>query len=431
MLINTPYYIFLNDVFFTQAGRGLKKVSYEIINDEDGFSANFSFTDNCEVNNIGVAFDLQDTEVVFMPRLQRGKKGLVCNNSDIQIILLRAKGSFLLLKVCGVLQLKERYLRFATKLKERLLCVGFYNSFWIDKGTDSFCYQNPVLVSEIKKDSNIKIEIKIQKGTSIYECIENFDTKLKFFEAGLNLDPANNPKCVGTVDIMRYSKMDIARRYQLSLVIPARMLKLCFLYLPRKLANFELSYTSSLQSSSFYYLKILSGLKESEILNLKENIEILASNKNIYFNFYNKNLMLTSIKTYYHLPYVLLLYIKLCSLTGEEIKASVEKFVDDIDWYVIKSQKFFADETLRNIKEFDKNFENKIYPNEVLTIYICYELYRLLFHYYEDLIYHKISNDLKALLFLYYDFEHKYFYKNNYSFKKEELLRIIEREDRR
>jgi len=139
--------------------------------------------------------------------------------------------------------------------------------------------------------------------------------------------------------------------------------------------------------------------------------------------------MLTSMKTYYHLPYVLLLYIKLCSLTGEEIKTSVEKFVDDIEWYIIKSKKFFSDETLKNIKEFDKNFENEIYPNEVLTIYICYELYRLLFHYYEDLSYHKMSNDLKALLFLYYDFECKYFYKNNYSFRKEEFLRIIRRED--
>ncbi|ADQ04779.1 hypothetical protein Calow_1221 [Caldicellulosiruptor owensensis OL] len=429
MLINTPYYIFLNDVFFTQAGRGLKKVSYEIINDEDGFSANFSFTDNCEVNNIGVAFDLQDTEVVFMPRLQRGKKGLVCNNSDIQIMLLRAKGSFLLLKVCGVSQLKERYLRFATKLKEKLLCVGFYHSFWIDEGTDSFCYQNPVSVSEIKKGSNIKIEIKIQKGNSVYDCVENFNDKLKFFEVGLDLKSVKSPMYIGTVDIMRYSKMDVATRYQFSFVVPAKILKFCFLYLPRKLINYNLSYTSSLQSSSFYYLNILSELKKSEILNLKENIEILASNKNIYFNFYNKNLMLTSIKTYYHLPYVLLLYVKLCSLTGEEIKTSVEKFVDDIDWYVIKSKKFFADETLRNIKEFDKNFENKIYPNEVLTIYICYELYRLLFHYYEDLNYHKISSDLKALLFLYYDFEGKYFYKNNYSFKKEEFLRIIRRED--
>jgi len=428
MLVNTPSYIFLNDVF-TQAGRDLKKISYQIINDVDGFSVNFFFTDDCEVNNIGIALELQNAELVFMPKLQKGKKGLVCNNSNIQMILLRSNNSFFLLKIYGILQLKERYLRFATKLKEKLLCIGFFNSFWIDEGTESFCYQNLLSVSEIKKGSNIKIEIKFQRGNSIYDCVENFNEKLKFFEVGLDLESAKSPMYIGTVDIMRYSKIDIATRYQFSFVVPAKVSKFCFFYLPRKVINYNLSYTSSLQSSSFYYLNVLSELKKSEILNLKENIEILASNENIYFNFYNKNLMLTSMKTYYHLPYVLLLYIKLCSLTGEEIKTSVEKFVDDIEWYIIKSKKFFSDETLKNIKEFDKNFENEIYPNEVLTIYICYELYRLLFHYYEDLSYHKMSNDLKALLFLYYDFERKYFYKNNYSFRKEEFLRIIRRED--
>ncbi|BCS81117.1 hypothetical protein [Anaerocellum diazotrophicum] len=430
MFIDTSSYIFLNDVF-TQADRGLKKVSYEIIKNENGFSVNFSFTDNCKVNNIGVAFDLQDNELIFMPRLQRGKKGLVCNNSNIQMILLRVKNSFFLLKVYGILELNERYLRFATKLKERLLCIGFYHSFWIDEAADSFCYQNLLSVSEMKKGSNIKIEVKVQKGSSIYDCIENFDSKLKFFEVGINIESANKPNCVCTIDITRYSKMDIARRHQLSLIIPAKMLKFCFLYLPRKLENFELSYTSSLQSSSFYYLKILNGLKKSEILNLKESIEILATKESIYFNFYNKNLMLTSVKTYYHLPYILLLYIKLCSLLGAEINASIEKLIDEIEWYVMNKYKFFTDETLRNIEEFDRKFENEMYPNEVLTIYICYELYRFLFNYYEDLSYYKTSNDLKALLFLYYDFEHERFYKNNYSLKKEELLRIIEREDRR
>lgn len=86
---------------------------------------------------------------------------------------------------------------------------------------------------------------------------------------------------------------------------------------------------------------------------------------------------------------------------------------------------------MMNIEEFDKKFENGIYPNEALTIYTCYELYRFLFNYFEDLSYYKTSNDLKALLFLYYDFKFEHFYKNNYSFKKEELLRINEREDRK
>ncbi|WPX07590.1 hypothetical protein [Anaerocellum danielii] len=430
MIANIPSYIFLNDEF-TQAGRGLKKVSYEVVNEKDGFSAKLSFTDSCEVNNIGVAFDLKEAEIVFMPRLQRGKKGLVCNNSNTQIILLRTKESFFLLKVCGVLQLDKIYLRFATKIKENLLCIGFFHSFWIDETNNSFCFQNLLPMSRIKKGSNIKIEVKVQKGSSIYDCVENVNPKLKSFEAELNLELANNPKYFGIVDIMKYSKMDIARRYQLSIGVPARMLKLYFLYLPRKLINFELSYTSSLQSSSFYYIKISNELSKSEILSLKEKIEQLSSNENIYFNFYNKNLMLTQIKTYYHLPYILLLYAKLCSLTGKEIRTSIERLIDETEWHVIRNYKFFTDETLMNIEEFDRKFENGMYPNEALTIYICYELYRFFFNYYEDLSCYKTSNDLKALLFLYYDFERKYFYKNNYSFKKEELLRINEREDRR
>ncbi|AEM73464.1 hypothetical protein [Caldicellulosiruptor acetigenus] len=430
MLTNIPSYIFLNDVF-TQAGRGLKKVSYEIINEKDGFTAKLSFTDSCEVNNIGVAFDIQEAEIVFMPRLQRGKKGLVCNNSNTQIILLRTKDSYFLLKVCGILQLDETYLRFATKIKENLLCIGFFHSFWIDEKQNSFCFQNLLPTSRIKKGSNIKIEVKVQKGSSIYDCVENFNPRLKSFEAGLNLELANNPKYVGIVDIMKYSKIDIARKYRLSLGIPAKMLKIYFLYLPRKLMNFELSYTSSLQFSCFYYIKILSELSKSEILSLQENIELLSTKENIYFNFYNKNLMLTSIKTYYHLPYFLLLYTKLCSLTGKEIKTSIERLIGEIEWHVIRNYKFFTDETLMNIEEFDRKFENGMYPNEALTIYICYELYRFLFNYYEDLSYYKTSNDLKALLFLYYDFKYEHFYKNNYSFKKEELLRINEREDRR
>lgn len=242
---------------------------------------------------------------------------------------------------------------------------------------------------------------------------------------------ANNPKYIGIVDIIKYSKVDIARRYRLSLSIPAKMLKLYFLYLPKKLTNFELSYTSSLQFSCFYYIKILSKLSKSEILRLQESIELLSTKENIYFNFYNKNLMLTSIKTYYHLPYILLLYSKLCSLTGKEIKTFIEKLIGEIEWHIIKNNKFFTDETLMNIEEFDKKFENGIYPNEALTIYTCYELYRFLFNYFEDLSYYKTSNDLKALLFLYYDFKFEHFYKNNYSFKKEELLRINEREDRK
>lgn len=93
MIANIPSYIFLNDVF-TQAGRGLKKVWYEIVNEKDGFTIKLSFTDSCDVNNIGVAFNLQEAEIVFMPKLQRGKKGLVCNNSNTQIILLKTKDSF-------------------------------------------------------------------------------------------------------------------------------------------------------------------------------------------------------------------------------------------------------------------------------------------------------------------------------------------------
>lgn len=206
----------------------MKKVWYEIVNEKDGFTIKLSFTDSCDVNNIGVAFNLQEAEIVFMPKLQRGKKGLVCNNSNTQIILLKTKDSFFLLKVCGILQLDEIYLRFATKIKENLLCIGFFHSFWIDEKQNSFCFQNLLPVSRIKKGSNIKIEVKVHKGSSIYYCVENFNPRLKSFEIGLNLELANNPKYIGIVDIIKYSKVDIARRYRLSLSIPAKMLKLYF-----------------------------------------------------------------------------------------------------------------------------------------------------------------------------------------------------------
>lgn len=141
--------------------------------------------------------------------------------------------------------------------------------------------------------------------------------------------------------------------------------------------------------------------------------------------------MLILIKIYYYLFYFLFFYIKFCFLIGKEIKIFIERFIGEIEWYVIRNYKFFIDEILMNIEEFDRKFENGMYLNEVLIIYICYELYRFFFNYYEDLSYYKISNDLKVLLFLYYDFKYEYFYKNNYLFKKEEFLRINEREDRR
>lgn len=284
------------------------------------------------------------------------------------------------------------------------------------------------------KNSKVNINIEIFEGDSLYNCILKSSSAIRYYDIKYEIfkTPYKNP--IKIIEIDKCQEEDIARKFGMSLFVPGKILKLFFLYFSKKSANFHFIYDSTLQASSMYYLNLLkvSKIQQTTLIYLKKQIEDLVLNEDkIYCNFYRKNIMLTELKTYYHLPYILLLYFQLCHLSLSEPVQEVERIIEEIELNVVRHFKFFSDRTLLNIENFEERFDNFLFAQETMTIYICYELYKMLFKYYEYSSYQRIAEELKGLLVLNYNFNSGHFYTNNYSYNKEESIKLVERVDKR
>jgi|GEM_PF-1451082 len=414
-------------------GEKLKKISYEFLFSQNDLSVNINFNEPAQINSIAVALDIKDFEVLFMPKLQKGQNGLVFLHSNSQIVVLKKGKKYFLLKISGSSTINNAYFRFCTKVKGDLLYIGFFNSFAIDDDITCFYYQNLLTSVHAKEDSKININIEIFEGSSLYECLLKSDNVVKYCDIKYEVLQKPSKNLFKVIDIAKYSKNDIAKKYKMSVILPSRIFKLFFLYFPKNLTNFYSVYTSTLQTSSMYYLNLLKVYEvvAEDLTYLKKQIEELILSQNVYYNFYRKNIMLTGLRTYYQLSYILLLYFQLCFMGGEEPATHVQRIIEEIEYNIVKSFKFFSDRTLVNIEDFETRFDNLLFAQETMTIYICYELYKTLFKYYERLDCQRIAEDLKSLLILNYNFNEGYFYMNNYSYKKEETIKLIERVDKK
>lgn len=414
-------------------GEKLEKISYEFLFSQNDLSVSVNFKKSTHINNIAVAIDIKDFEVLFMPKLQKGQNGLVFSHSNSQIVVLKKGKKYFLLKISGYSTINDAYFRFCTEVKAGLLYAGFFNSFAIDDNITCFYYQNLLTTVYVKEDSKISINIEIFDGSSLYECLLKSDNMVKHYDVKYEVVQKPSTNLLKAIDIAKYSKSDIAKKYKMSAIIPSRVFKLFFLYFPKNLTNFYTVYTSTLQTSVMYYLNLLKVYKivGKDLTYLKKQIEEIILSQDVYYNFYRKNIMLTGLRTYYQLPYVLLLYFQLCLLEVEEPSIHVQRIIEEIEYNIVRPYKFFSDKTLDNIEDFETRFDNLLFAQETMTIYICYELYKMLFKYYERLDYRKIAEDLKSLLILNYNFNEGYFYMNNYSYKKEETIKLIERVDKK
>jgi len=91
-----------------------------------------------------------------------------------------------------------------------------------------------------------------------------------------------------------------------------------------------------------YYLNLLKSYKVAakDLAYLKKQIEELILNQNVYYNFYHKNIMLTGLRSYYQLPYILFLYFQLCLLGGEEPATHLQKIIEEIEYNIVRPYKF-------------------------------------------------------------------------------------------
>lgn len=432
--------IFENNIYVEIDGQ-IKKLnerfkiaSYKFSFLQNNFSVNIEFEKTTQVNEVAIAIEIENFEILFMPKLQKKQNGLVFSNFNSQVIVLRKGEMYFLLRLFGDIDINDAYFRFCTKVKGNLLYIGFFNSFAIDDFDTCFYYQNLLRSVYIKENTKVNIKIEIFEGSSLYDCLLKSNDLMKYYDVKYKIVQKVSAGLFNTIDISKYSNIDIAKEYKMSAVIPTKIVKVFFWHFPKKLTNFYTVYTSTLQTSSMYYLNFLrfcNKLSNRDLSYLRKQIESIILSQNVYYNFYRKNIMLTEIKTYYQLPYILLLYFQLCFLETCEPLECIQRTVEEIEYNVIKPCKFFSDNTLLNIENFETRFDNLLFAQETMTIYICYELYKTLFKYYEHLDYQKIAEDLKSLLILYYNFNEGYFYANNYSYKKEEALKLIERVDKR
>ncbi|WP_271629764.1 hypothetical protein [Caldicellulosiruptor sp. DIB 104C] len=414
-------------------GEKLEKTSYEFLFYQNNLSVNINFNKPTQINNIAVAVNIKDFEVLFMPKLQKGQNGLVFSHSNSQIVVLKKGKKYFLLKISGSSTINNVYFRFCTKVKDGFLYIGFFNSFAIDDDITYFYYQNLLTSVPVKEGSKININIEIFERNSLNECILKSNNIVKHCDIKYEVLQKPSKNLFKAVDIAKYSGNDIAKKYKMSAIIPSRVFKLFFLYFSKNLTNFYSVYTSTLQTSSMYYLNLLKSYKVAakDLAYLKKQIEELILNQNVYYNFYHKNIMLTGLRTYYQLPYILFLYFQLCLLGGEEPATHLQRIIEEIEYNIVRPYKFFSDRTLINIENFETRFDNLLFPQETMTIYICYELYKTLFKYYERLDYQRIAEDLKSLLILNYNFNEGYFYMNNYSYRKEDTIKLTERVDKK
>ncbi|WAM30529.1 hypothetical protein [Caldicellulosiruptor naganoensis] len=414
-------------------GEKLDKVSYEFLFSQNGLSVDINFKESAYVNDIVVTVDIKDFEILFMPKLQKGQSGLVFLHANFQIVVFRKEKKYFLLKLSGWSNIENKYLRFCTKVKDKLLYIGFFNSFAIDDNDVCFYYQNLLTSVYVPKDSKVRVEVEIFDGNSLYDCVWKLNSVVKYCDIKYEVFQLSYKNLLKVIDTQKYSKEDVAKKFKMSLPVPSRIFKLFFLYFPKSQTNFYFAYTSTLQVSSMYYLNLVKSQKipPDNLIYLKKQIEEVILSQNAYHNFYRNNIMLTELKTHYQLPYILLLYFQLCYLGSEEPTTEVEKIIEEIEFEIVRPFRFFSDSTLVNIENFETRFDNLLYAQEIMTIYVCYELYKELFRYYERLDYQKMAEDLKSLLILNYNFNERYFYMNNYSYKKEDSIKLVERVDKR
>lgn len=388
-----------------------------------------TFKSNMSINSMFIAMDITGYNIIHMPTVQNTKDGLVFRDDEYHSVVFEKEDFFYLFKIKGFINIKEKYLRLCSKVYGNFICIGFFSSFKIDNALTYFYYQNDQLVVDITKDSSLSIEIKIFKSSSLLQCILEAGLLSKNYE--IKYEPYENKKSglLKTLESEYYLKKDLAKKYNISFILPSKVLKIFDFYYVLGSQNYKFKYTGSVQKTSMYYLNLLNqhNLTQEEIFKVANEIKNYINNGNLYFNFYHNNIMLTEYKTYYHLPYLILLYLHICSFLNTEPLKDTERILNEIQYSVVVPYKFFSDDTLTAFDEYAKRFDNLLYAQETKTIYVCYKLFKIAFRYYENLEYQKLSENLKALLLLNYNFKKGYFCKNNYSEQEEFSLKLFER----